>query len=71
MTSNLKKLRQERNIKQQDLANILGVSVDAVSSWERGLRTPSIAMINNLAEFFQVDKEYLMGLKIRYLRVLL
>ncbi|MFW2503764.1 helix-turn-helix transcriptional regulator [Clostridium diolis] len=35
-SDNLKSIRQERNISQEKLAEIVGVSRQAVSKWEQG-----------------------------------
>lgn len=55
------KLRKERNMTQVDLADRLGISYQAVSSWERGNSMPDIAKIPELAELFQVSIDELIG----------
>lgn len=51
---NIKKLRMEKNVKQEELAEYLGVSFQAVSKWETGSSVPDIALLPNLAVFFGV-----------------
>lgn len=51
---NIKKLRGERNITQQQLADAIGVSFQAVSKWECGTTLPDIAMLPAIANFFDV-----------------
>lgn len=51
----LRRLRDERDISQQELATALGVSVGIVSRWERGANGPERAQLRRLAEFFSVD----------------
>ncbi len=51
---NIKKLRDERNITQQQLADAIGVSFQAVSKWECGTTLPDIAMLPAIASFFDV-----------------
>lgn len=58
---NIKKLRREKNITQEELAEELGVSCAAVSKWERNESYPDIAMIFPLAVYFSVTTDELMG----------
>ena len=48
-------LRKDRNMTQVELADQLGISYQAVSSWERGNSMPDIAKIPELAELLQVS----------------
>lgn len=54
-------LRKDRNMTQVELADYLGISYQAVSSWERGNSMPDIAKIPELAELFQVSINELIG----------
>lgn len=47
-------LRKEKNITQQQLADILQVSVKAVSKWECGQGYPSIQSLKDLSDFYGV-----------------
>ena len=40
----IKKLRQDNNLTQKDLANKYNVTYQAVSKWERGLNIPDISL---------------------------
>lgn len=51
----IKKLRRERNISQDVLAQNLGVSFQAVSRWENGQTAPDISLIPAIAYFFRVS----------------
>lgn len=55
----LKKLRAEKGISQQKLADLLFVSRSAVAKWENGLGLPSEGAYESLAEFFGVPKAFL------------
>ena len=51
----IKVLRKAKNISQETLANILGVTFQAVSKWETGATAPDIALIPPMASFFDVS----------------
>lgn len=50
--NNLKALRKERNITQEDLASYLSVSPQTVSKWENNASAPDISMLPILADFY-------------------
>ncbi|MCL1882170.1 MAG: helix-turn-helix domain-containing protein [Defluviitaleaceae bacterium] len=52
---NIKKLRNEKQITQEQLAEHLLISCQAVSKWENGVSTPDIALIPDIAEYFDVQ----------------
>ena len=60
---NLKKLRKLKELTQEQLADILGVSFQAVSKWERGDSYPDIEMLPTIAEYFGITTDELMGMK--------
>lgn len=57
----LKDLRMANNIKRSAIANLLNVSVSAVSMWENGDRTPRIEQIKRLADIYGCSFEYIVG----------
>lgn len=59
----LKALRKEKNIGQVELAQKLGVSKGIISLWENGLREPNMYSLIQLALFFNVSIDYLVGLE--------
>ena len=63
----IKELRRDRNISQQQLANDLKVSKQAVSKWEKGYSLPDIASIEIIATYFGVTTDYLLndGIEVR------
>lgn len=59
----IKNLRLERNLTQKQLANMAGVAISAISSYESGNRYPSYDVLINLARIFHVSTDYLLGLE--------
>lgn len=59
---NIKKLRKERELTQEVLANFLGVSYQSVSKWERGDSYPDITLLPSIASFFDVSVDELLGI---------
>ena len=58
---NIKNLRKRRNITQEELAEHLGISFQSVSKWERGDGYPDITMLPDLADFFNISIDELIG----------
>lgn len=56
-----KELRYCRKLSQQELADKLGTSKSSVNMYERGEREPSLEMLECIADFFNVDMDYLLG----------
>lgn len=58
---NIRRLRGERSLTQEQLAYELGVSPQAISRWETGGALPDISMLPVMADFFDVTLDELMG----------
>ena len=56
-----KSLRQSRKLSQQELADRLHTSKSSVNMYERGEREPGLEMLENIADLFNVDMDYLLG----------
>jgi transcriptional regulator with XRE-family HTH domain len=54
-------LRKEKNLTQKALGEIVGVTKNTVSTWERDLRMPEFETLNALCSFFGVNTAYLLG----------
>ena len=52
---NIKQFRQEKHVKQETLADAIGVSSQAVSKWETGASDPDISLLPDLAGYFGVS----------------
>lgn len=57
----LKQLRNERKINQRELAKYLKVAPSTISMYENGQREPNFEVLEVLADFFNVDMNYLLG----------
>lgn len=57
--SQIASLRATRGMTQEDLALKLGYSKQTVSNWETGLKTPRMGAIQKIADFFNVNKSYI------------
>ncbi|MDE7193944.1 MAG: helix-turn-helix domain-containing protein [Oscillospiraceae bacterium] len=59
---NLKKQRKLRELTQEQLANILGVSFQSVSKWERSEGYPDIELLPTIADCFGITVDELIGM---------
>ena len=64
-SENIKRLRKERSLTQEQLAEALGVTVGAVYKWENGRSVPELEMLMQLADLFQVSLDALVGFAAR------
>lgn len=59
--ANIKRLRREKGVTQEQLAEIMNVSSAAISKWETGETYPDITLIFPLSHYFNVSVDELMG----------
>lgn len=57
----IKTKRRELNLSQEDLANKLFVTRQAISKWENDKATPTMTNLRELSEVFGVDMAYFIG----------
>ena len=55
-----KTLRKQRNLTQEQAAEFLGVSSQAISKWETNSTFPDISLLPIIADFFNVSIDYLL-----------
>ena len=61
LKENIRAYRKERSLTQEQLSEVLGVTAGAVYKWEAGLSVPDIELIMEMADFFDVSVDTLLG----------
>ena len=61
LAENIRSFRKARKLTQEQLAEVLGVTPGAVYKWEAGLSVPDIALIMEMADFFDTSVDTLLG----------
>ena len=57
----LKEIRVERGLSQSAVSKALGLSRIACTNYELGIREPSLDLLVNLCDFFEVSADYILG----------
>lgn len=57
-------LRKQHNLTQENLAEMLGVSYQAVSRWENNITSPDISTLPILANIFDITVDYLLDVNV-------
>ncbi len=57
----IRRLREEKQLKQIQVADILGVNRKAISHYENNIREPSYEILIGMAELYHVRTDYLLG----------
>ena len=57
----IRNLRREKNITQEEFANVLGVTYQSVSRWENNTCYPDMELLPDIADFFGITVDKLMG----------
>ncbi len=63
--SQIRRLRKEKGVTQEQLAAALAVSAQAVSKWENNITLPDASLIPALASYFRVATDTLFGYRLR------
>lgn len=57
----LAELRQDRGMTQKELAQVLYVTDGTISNYENGVHYPDVEKLIDIADYFQVTTDYLLG----------
>lgn len=63
LSSKIREARQHKNLTQEQLAEKIGVSNNAISNWEHDVSKPDIDKIIKLCIALEVDPNYLLDYK--------
>lgn len=58
----IKELRLSKDMTMEELGNKLGKTKSTISTWEKGARSPKMGELEDIASFFNVSINYLLGL---------
>ena len=57
----LKDLREDKDLRQEDIAEVLGISQTVYSRYERGFQIIPVIHLLKLADYYQVSADYILG----------
>ena len=60
-STRLRELRQSKGLRQDQVANLIGVNKSAISTYENDIRQPSFEILVRLANLYRVTTDYLLG----------
>lgn len=66
LAQNLRELRKQKKMTQEELAERLHVSVGVISKWERGASEPELGIVVDIATIFGISVDVLIGYEIMY-----
>lgn len=69
LAESIRTFRKERSLTQEQLAEVFGVTVGAVYKWEVGLSTPELPLLVEMADFFDVSVDVLLGYTLKDNRI--
>lgn len=65
IADNIRRLRKERSLTQEQLAEALGVTVGAAYKWENGRSIPEVCTLMQLADLFGISLDALVGFEVQ------
>ncbi len=65
LAENIRMFRKRQGLTQEQLAEVLGVTVGAVHKWETRMSTPELGLITEMADFFDISVDALLGYEMK------
>ena len=65
LAENIRAFRKQKQLTQEQLAEVLGVTVGAVHKWEAKLSVPELNLIMEMADFFDTSVDVLLGYEMK------
>lgn len=63
-------IREDLNLRQKDIADILGITQQSYSLWENGSKVIPLKHLNNLCNYYNLSMDYVIGLSsIKYYNI--
>jgi transcriptional regulator with XRE-family HTH domain len=62
ISENIRNLRRQKSVTQEELSEYLNISFQTISKWERGESLPDINMLIAMANYFDVSTDELLGM---------
>ena len=59
----IRELREDKGLRQSDIANVLGTTQQVYSRYEKGINEIPIRHIIKLCEYFNVSADFILGIK--------
>ena len=63
IATRIRTMREEAKLTQAELAKQLGITRSGVNAWEMGISVPSTQYVVEIAQFFKVSTDYLLGVQ--------
>lgn len=57
----MRDLREDHDLRQEDVAEVLGISQTVYSRYERGFQTIPVVHLLKLADYYHVSTDYILG----------
>ncbi len=62
LSRRLRDLREDKDLRQEDVAKAIGIPTRTYGNYEMGVRNVPLDMLIKLAQFYEVSTDYLLGL---------